>query len=256
MPVAAAIPDQPALFDHESESAIFLSVDELSKRYTSEQALAVDWKRRAVVLLLATGMPAEVIARELNMSTRTVGAVAAKCSEKVAGSRKEFAGFLMEKGGRWFGLAQAKESEATFLNLVMAGSLAVQRAAELQLTSEVEGENVLQCDDDKSGTRDKVLRFLNERGLVTAASQPADGASDVNTDETHAGVEQAGVGVSLGVCVEVVTTTTDDNLGPTPKAAAGRGGGSEGESPLRGSTPASARGISAVESPGKEGTRA
>jgi hypothetical protein len=77
--------------------------EELSKRFTAEQAEKLQWKVRAMVLLLGAGWPVEVIARELNVSHHTVSALAARESEKVAGSAKEFERCLRSLAARWFG---------------------------------------------------------------------------------------------------------------------------------------------------------
>src|SRR5262245_66654614 len=99
----------PELFESADDSALLFAQDERRKRYTAEQANALEWKRNAIVCLLAADWPVEVIARELHCNLRTVNALAARCAEEVAGRTTEFAQVCHRLGARWFGLAKTRE---------------------------------------------------------------------------------------------------------------------------------------------------
>lgn len=148
------------LFSGESDAAFFLSDEQLSKRYTADQAQAVSWKREAVCMLIAAGWPVEDISKRLHMSTRTVKALVGLQASKVAGDKKSFGKILHGLGARWFGLAQTIEGKAEFRDLVIAAGIATQRGSEVLAMGESGGENVLEMEAEQSAARAKLLAWI------------------------------------------------------------------------------------------------
>ena len=148
-------PAELELFDPstDADAAFFLPESELRKNYTAGQVNAVSWKRNLICMCIASGWPIEDIARAAHVSTRTVLALAGRESEQVAGKIKEFGQALHTLGARWYGLARAKEGEATFIQLAQAASFAVQRGSEVMAaagTGEDAPEEVFQSESGPS----------------------------------------------------------------------------------------------------------
>lgn len=212
------------------------------KRYTARQLRAIESKRELVVMALASGWPPTVIAKRAGLNERTVCALAAAESQKVAGSRKEFAQCLHTLGARWFGLARTKEDEASFLQLVMAAGIATQRGSELLLTGEgVEEEKSVQ-ETHGAEVRDRVANWLKERISVDGIS--TDNNTQLNSVKTlkqcksdnHHEIERiqegGGGGLEGGRSTILPTGEIERGIignGLTGEAPAPAGGTSEGE---------------------------
>jgi hypothetical protein len=159
--------EQIALFDAESDGALFLPPDVVAKRYTAAQVRALEAKRGLILLCVSAGVPVTDIATHAAVSVRTVQALAGRDAQKVASDKKAFGAGLHALGGRWFGLAVLKEGEASALQLAMMGSMAVQRGNEVLLTAEVEGEKIVDIETGSAvDARDRVRRFLESKGLA------------------------------------------------------------------------------------------
>jgi hypothetical protein len=157
------VDNQALLFEPQEDPALLFCDEELAKRYTADQACKLRWKREAIVMLIAAGWPTEDIARRLEVNTRTVRALAARDAEKVAGSLKSLGGAMLQTGARWFGLARAKESEAQFRDLAIAGGIALQRGGELLAMGEVAEETNSKRADrelERSGAAERIRAML------------------------------------------------------------------------------------------------
>lgn len=131
---------QPVLFQGpEDDNALLLPAEERRKRYTASQAAELERLHAAVMMLLAC-WPVEAIARELNLNTRTVRALAARDAEKVAGLEKGFADILLRTGARWIALARTREHEASFRDLNIGAGILMDHARALAMMGQVEGE--------------------------------------------------------------------------------------------------------------------
>jgi hypothetical protein len=224
------------LFSAESDEALFLDSDVVAKRYTAKQAEAIDFKREAIVMLVAAGWPTETIASRLGVSTRTVGALMARNAEKVAGDKKTFGKMLHNFSAHWFGLARAKEHTAKFTDLVIAAGIAAQRGTELLQTGEVVEENVLQIDGDRSETRDKVLQMLRDEAGVDSAS-PLPNANGVDSTRVVDVESVSGAGGDAG--------GDAGDRSAAHQATEGRGGGSMADRPAQMAMPQAEGGFSA-----------
>lgn len=130
---------QALLFDLEDDDALLFSRTDLerTKRYTAEQVRNLEWKRDAIVMLLASDWPVEHIATRLHVNTRTVRAIAARSAAEVAGTAKMFGRVCQGLAARWMGLARTKEQEASFLQLVTAAGIATDKAQLLDAMGQV-----------------------------------------------------------------------------------------------------------------------
>lgn len=117
----------------ESDAAFFLSPEQLRKRYTAAQTREIEGKRELILMCLAAGFPVEDVARNARVNLRTVQALVARDGEKVAGNLKTLGVAIRTLGARWYALARAKESDATFIQLAQAASFAVQRSNEIEV---------------------------------------------------------------------------------------------------------------------------
>lgn len=209
------------LFSGESDAAFFLSEDQLAKRYTADQAQAVSWKREAVCMLVAAGWPIQDIATRLHMNTRTVIALAGVHASKVAGDKKTFGKILHGLGARWFGLAQAREGEAEFRDLVIAGGIATQRGSEVLAMGESGGENVLEMEAEQSAARAKLLAWIEP------ASATIDTQSPANTDGKagFVGVPAAPSASAAGRDAVAASPVPDQSGGREREGASGGGRG-------------------------------
>lgn len=170
---------QPALagLGELDDNALLFSREQLleTKRYTAEQVKGLEWKRNAVVLLLASDWPVETIASQLGVNTRTVRAIAARSAQEVAHSSKMFARICQGLGARWLGLAKTKENEASFLQLATAGAIAVDKAVLL--------ESMGQFSDvaETKGGEDKAQAMAAIRALMAKQAPADDSASDAKS---------------------------------------------------------------------------
>lgn len=151
---------QPALFSPEDDSALLFSVEEVRKRYTAAQAEKLEWKRTAILMLLASDWPVETICRELNVSFRTVKALAAVHAQKVAGFNKEFAQILLQTGARFIGIARTKEQDASFKDLMIGAGIVMQHARETFMMGEVGEEKVVKGDEDRAAAAAELRRMM------------------------------------------------------------------------------------------------
>lgn len=141
--------EQLALFgDYPFEPAMFLPSDELRKRYTGEQAEKVEYKRNACIRMLAHGIPAQDIAKDLQMNLRTIAALAAQNGKMLAGFTDKFAGELMSSAAADIALAETKREEASHKDLHIAAGIKMQHAMALKMITdtgpapiEIEAEN-------------------------------------------------------------------------------------------------------------------
>lgn len=123
---------QPALFDGESDDALFLERADLEKRYTAVQAMKIDSRRELICLAVASGWPVERIAVAGRCSTRTVRALAAREAEKVALGTADYVKILRQKCARWLVLAGTKDVDASFKDLIAAVSYLGNQANQME----------------------------------------------------------------------------------------------------------------------------
>jgi hypothetical protein len=218
---AAVVDGQALLFEPEEESALLFGDEELTKRYTADQACKLRWKREAIVMLVAAGWPTEDIARRLEVNTRTVRALAARDAEKVAGSLKTLGGAMLQTGARWFGLARAKESEAQFRDLAIAGGIALQRGGELLAMGEVAEESSPKRELERSGAAERL------RAMLAAAPALVEIPADFPGATAPCPAPQAGKAADLG---QIEGNPIDlESVGADSGAIAGARGSNAGE---------------------------
>lgn len=127
---------QMSLLTPEEESALFLPVEELRKRYTGAQAEKMEWRRNACVRMLAYGIPAEYIARDLHMNLRTVSALAAQYGKTIASFSEKFAQNLMESAAADIAAAETKRGGASHKDLHIAAGIKMQHAMAVKLVAD------------------------------------------------------------------------------------------------------------------------
>ena len=186
---------EPLLFDDLDESAFFLPADQTRKRYTSEQVKGIETKRQAVVVMVSYGVPAEVIARELHMSLRTVSAIATQASQKVAGFRKEYSESLLRLGAKSFALALTKMDEASYLQLMTGAGIATDKAIALAAMGEVGEEKVVKEAQDHALVCAELRRIMSPTDAQSGGQALED--KELASSEAGAGAG-AGTGRSVG----------------------------------------------------------
>ena len=109
--------EQAALFGEvEFEEALFYPVAELRKRYTAEQATKMEWRRNACIRMLAYGIQAKDIAKDLHMNLRTISALATQNGKMLAGFSDKFAQELMTSAAADIALAETKRDESSHIH--------------------------------------------------------------------------------------------------------------------------------------------
>ena len=127
--------EQLALIDGESEEALLLPQEEVQKRYTGRTADRLRQKRNHILDLLGIELPIEEIAQRTESSTRIVKLLGAKYSQTVAGNLRHFSQLFKAKAARFLFLAQTKEGDAKFSDLIAAASFLSQRGMEMEAAS-------------------------------------------------------------------------------------------------------------------------
>ncbi len=158
---------QQSLAIQDEDCAILFDSPELKKRYTAEQAQGLEIKRNACIMLLSSGWPVEVIARELHLNIRTVNALAARCSEEVAGATKQFGDICLRLGARWMGLARTKEDGASFLQLVTGAGIAVDKGVILQAMGQLDSLAETKEDSDQAAAMAALRRLMSDQAPIT-----------------------------------------------------------------------------------------
>lgn len=128
---------QAALFaEPEFEPGLFLSGEEMRKRYTGEQATKMEWRKNACIRMLAYGIPAEDIAQDLHMNLRTIQALASQNGKQLAAFSEKFAGELMSSAAADIALAETKRGEASFKDLHIGAGIKMQHAMSVKLVAD------------------------------------------------------------------------------------------------------------------------
>jgi len=128
---------QAALFgEPEFEPGLFLSGEDLRKRYTGKQATKMEWRRNACIRMLAYGIPAEDIAQDLHMNLRTIQALATQNGKTLAAFSEKFAGELMGSAAADIALAETKRHEASHKDLHIAAGIKMQHALAVKLVAD------------------------------------------------------------------------------------------------------------------------
>ena len=174
---AAEALTQAALFtEPEFEAGLFLSGDEMRKRYTGEQATKMEWRKNACIRMLAYGIPAEDIAQDLHMNLRTITALAAQNGKQLAAFSEKFAGELMASAAADIALAETKRHEASFKDLHIGAGIKMQHAMGVKLVADTGPEpvDVTAHSQQAEALREK-LKTLRPAGVPPAT----------NLTETH-----------------------------------------------------------------------
>jgi len=221
-------PSQAVLFEPDEDLALLCSPDTNRKRYTADQVDAIEWKRNAVLMLLASDWPVEYIARHLHVNKRTVMALAARSGEEVAQHTNKFASVCHRLGARWLGLAKTLEHDASFLQLVTAGAIAIDKGNTLAGMGQMGEESALKEAQDHVEAA-AVLRRLMGPGGPSHDAASTDAAQNPQQIEalTARGV---GCGVDRGPSDPHTSSGVPHDQameGGTPGGASGSGPGPE-----------------------------
>lgn len=171
--------NQVALFEHDSDDALFVDREDAKKRYTAKQFSAIEAKRELILLCVGAGMPVEAIARAGGVNVRTVQALAANNAQQVAGNREAMVAALQKMGMRWLGLAQAREGDAKFSELVVGMGIAIQRGNELALLGMDATDKTIQLEEAKSDIQERVKRLLKKNDELRVAGSVGKDAKNV-----------------------------------------------------------------------------
>jgi hypothetical protein len=124
--------EQSVLWDHEDDEALLFTPEQIRKRYTGAQARKLEWRREAILMLLAAGWPVRRIKDKLHANTDTIVALAKQSAEKVGALNSEFAEILVRMAAGFFGLAATKAHDAPFKDLMLGAGIALTHARELK----------------------------------------------------------------------------------------------------------------------------
>ena len=159
---------QLSLLTPEEESALFLPVEELRKRYTAGQAEKMEWRRNAAVRMLAYGIPAEHIARDLHMNLRTVAALASLHGKTIAGFSETFAGELMQSAAGDIALADTKKHGASYKDLHIGAGIKMQHAMAVKLVADTgPAPTDITAESERTAALRAKLRALRPVNLAT-----------------------------------------------------------------------------------------
>lgn len=121
--------EQLALLDEDPfEEGFFLPEEEARKRYTAGAYKDLEIRRNACLYMLGRNCPVEDIAMVLRMNKRTVAAIAQQHAKQFAGFTESFAMDLMASAAADFAAAEAKKSDASYLQLTTGGGIKVDKA--------------------------------------------------------------------------------------------------------------------------------
>lgn len=150
--------EQMSLLSADEENALFLPAEELRKRYTGAQAEKMEWRRNACVRMLAYGIPAEYIARDLHMNLRTVTALAAQYGKTIAAFSERFAQNLMESAAADIAAAETKRTSASHKDLHIAAGIKMQHAMAVKLVADTgaPAENITAESEKLAKLREKL----------------------------------------------------------------------------------------------------
>ena len=170
--------ETPMLFDGIDDAALLFTPEQMRKNYTAGQVSKLEQLREAVFMLIPM-WPTEDIARHLKLSTRTVRALTATNSEKVAGSKREFTHVLRSTAARWLALARTREHEANFQQLAIGLGIILDKARDLEsLDTGGIGEKEIVKEAEDHALAAAKLREWFDRGAAdgvapAGGSQPA-----------------------------------------------------------------------------------
>ncbi len=190
--------EQSVLFDHEDEEAILFSPDQIRKRYTGAQANKIEWRREAILMLLAAGWPIRRIKEKLHVNDGTITALAKQSAEKVGTLSSEFAEVLTRLAAGFFGLAATKADEADFKDLMIGGGIALTHARELQSMGLVGKKDVPAIEENRL----EAARILREAITADREEQMAG-----NVEATPATPQPVGTcGVKAGAPLNITSS--------------------------------------------------
>ena len=163
---------QAALFaEPEFEPGLFLSGEEMRKRYTGEQATKMEWRKNACIRMLAYGIPAEDIAQDLHMNLRTIQALASQNGKQLAAFSEKFAGELMSSAAADIALAETKRGEASFKDLHIGAGIKMQHAMSVKLVADTGPAPVdITATSEKTAALREKLKALKPAGPIEQPS--------------------------------------------------------------------------------------
>jgi hypothetical protein len=124
--------EQSVLWDHEDDEALLFSSEQVRKQYTAGQAKKIEWRREAILMLLAAGWPVRRIKDKLHANTDTIVALAKQSGEKVGALNTEFSEILVRMAAGFFGIAATKAHDAPYKDLMLGAGIALTHARELK----------------------------------------------------------------------------------------------------------------------------
>lgn len=113
-----------------------------SQKYTKRQCQLIDSRLEMVKMCFEAGFSTRQISDRARISEETVIALLKKEWEKVTHKPCDFSQALKQTGARYLALASTKTEDASFKDLVNAGSLHVQRANEIDLVHNMSGSGL------------------------------------------------------------------------------------------------------------------
>ena len=189
--------DQITFGEEWSDDALLLPESQAVKVFTAERLERNARLREAVLMLLGAGFPVEVVSQRLKLSPSTVRELRNRLWQQVGGEKSRLGKVLLGVGGRWFGLAQAREESASFRDLAIAGGIAVQRGAELLAMGEsAESVEIKEAGPDPAAVTERLRVLLVEDAGLATGPEPAPGdesgaASDAQSGESTSQVVES-----------------------------------------------------------------
>jgi hypothetical protein len=234
-------PLQPALFEPDEDDALLLPVELIQKRVTGKQAEQLEWKRNAILMLLASDWPIESISKAVGVNKRTVMALAAKHGEEVARRGEELAQVFLRTGARWLALARGREHEASFAQLIVASGIATDKAQLLAGMGQMSESGALKEEQDhvEAARALRILMDAEQAGdQADGGRAPAPEAHSTDNPRNPQGNDTlAGRGVAGGGAGEAPPGCATPAAHPLDAHGPGRaGGGSEAPGPREGPT--------------------
>ncbi len=175
--VATPLESEP-LFDAIDDSALLYTPTQLkAKRYTAKQISKLGQVREAVFMLLPM-WPVEDIARRLGLNKRTVTALAAADTEKVARTSGEFKNLLRSTASRWLAIARSREHEASFQQLVIGLGILLDKARDLDMLGQMgdtSEKEIVKADEDRAAVVSGLRAWFDQaRRAIHTNEQPTD----------------------------------------------------------------------------------
>jgi hypothetical protein len=198
--------EQPLLLESsaEEEGSLF-SASERRKRHTAAQVEKLEWRRQAILMLLATGWPARRIKERLQCNADTVVALAKQSAEKVGALNLEFAEILVRTAAGFFGINATKAHDAPSEYLILGAGIAFTHASELKTMGLIPEKEAGSIKEDRVAAAARLHAAMTEE-LARQLEEPASPASPTPQPVVSCGVK-AGEGSDITLSPKPQTTT-------------------------------------------------